>query len=128
MSGASLAAGLGATPPGVQLGELDLITDRSARNFVLQIGDTRFHGFVVRFGAQMRGYVGRCPHARLPLAQKLDDYMTADGTLIACSWHGALFEPDKGLCVGGPRVGARLTPWPVEVRDGIVFTATDSCS
>jgi len=116
---------LTATPAGVRLGALDLIADRKARNFVLQIGERRFHGFVVRSGAMVRGYVDRCPHAGLPLAQKLDDYMTADGAHIACSWHGALFESDKGLCVGGPCPGARLTPWPVEVRDGMIFTCME---
>lgn len=123
MSEPSRPVRLHATPAGVRLGALDLIVDRTARNFVLKIGEGHFHGFVVRLGASARGYVDRCPHAGLPLAQRLDDYMTADGALIACSWHGALFDSDNGLCVGGPCVGARLTSWPVEVRDGAVFTA-----
>jgi nitrite reductase/ring-hydroxylating ferredoxin subunit len=113
---------LSATPAGVRLGSLDLIIDRRARNYVLQIGEARFHGFVVRLGYAVHGYVDRCPHAGLPLAKQLDDYTTADGALIACSWHGALFNPENGLCVGGPCAGSRLTPWPVEVRDGMVFT------
>ena len=123
MSAPSPPARLHETPPGVRLGPVDLIADRKARNFVLQIGERRFHGFVVRLGATMRGYVDRCPHTGLLLAQKLDDYMTVDGALIACSWHGALFEPDTGRCVAGPCPGARLTPWPVEVRDGMIFTS-----
>jgi nitrite reductase/ring-hydroxylating ferredoxin subunit len=57
-----------ATPAGVRLGALDLIGDGKARNFVLQIGNGRFHGFVVRLGETARGYVDRCPHAGLPLA------------------------------------------------------------
>ena len=105
------------------LGPLDLIAEGAARNFVLQIGEAYFHGFAVRLGKEVRGYVDRCPHAGLPLAQKLDDYLTPSGDLIACSWHGALFGPDTGVCVGGPCVGARLTPWPLEVRDGMIVTA-----
>jgi nitrite reductase/ring-hydroxylating ferredoxin subunit len=34
-----------------------------------------------------------------------------------------LFEIDDGRCVGGPCVGARLTPWPVAVVDGAIVTA-----
>ncbi len=116
-------ARLFATPAGVRLGPLDLVPDGGARNFVLQIGQARFHGFVVRRGETVRGYVDRCPHAGLPLAQALDQYLTPDGQLIACSWHGALFDWDDGLCVGGPCAGARLTPWPVRVREGAVETA-----
>lgn len=118
-----LPARLFATPAGVKLGPLELIADGAARNFVLQIGEARFHGFVVRRGGEVRGYVDRCPHAGLPLAQQLDAYLTPAGDLIACSWHGALFDIDTGACVGGPCVGAALRPWPVVVEDGWLKTA-----
>ena len=112
-----------ATPAGVDLGPLAQIADPGARSFVLQIGETRFHGFVVRRGDAAFGYVDRCPHAGLPLAQVLDRYLTPAGDQIACSWHGALFAIDGGTCVGGPCPGARLTPWPVSVRDDRLITA-----
>jgi nitrite reductase/ring-hydroxylating ferredoxin subunit len=111
------------TPSGVNLGPLDLIADGAARNYVLQIGANRFHGFVVRRGEAVFGYVDRCPHAGLPLAQVLDQYLTPDGGMIACSWHGAVFSVEDGACLGGPCAGGRLTPWPVRVEDGRVRTA-----
>ncbi len=112
-----------ATPGGIKLAPLDAITDGKARNFVLQMRAGRFHGFVVRRGDTVFGYVDRCPHMGLPLAQVLDDYLTPRGDLIACSWHSALFEIDSGACVGGPCGGAQLTPWPVAVVDGMIVTA-----
>lgn len=118
-----LPARLFATPAGVKLGLLELIADGAARNFVLQIGEARFHGFVVRRGGEVRGYVDRCPHAGLPLARQLDAYLTPTGDLIACSWHGALFDIDTGACVGGPCAGAALRPWPVVVENGVIKTA-----
>lgn len=114
---------LTATPAGVTLGPLDQIDDGAARNFVLAIGDGRFHGFVVRRGGEVHGYVDRCPHMGLPLAKRLDDYLAPEGDLIACSWHGALFEIGTGACVGGPCAGGALTPWPVRVEDGLLKTA-----
>ena len=111
------------TPPGVRLGPLDLIADGTARNFVLEMKAGRFHGFAVRNGDTVSGYVDRCPHMALPLAQELDAYLTGDKQMIQCSWHGALFRIDDGHCVGGPCAGAALTPWPLEVRDGAIFTA-----
>lgn len=112
-----------ATPAGVRLGPLDRIADGAARNFVLQLRAGRFHGFVVRRGEAVWGYVDRCPHAGVPLTRTLDDYLTSDGGLIACSWHGALFRTDDGVCVGGPCAGQALTPWPVRVVDGAIETA-----
>jgi nitrite reductase/ring-hydroxylating ferredoxin subunit len=111
------------TPAGVRLGPIDVIADGRARGFVLQMRAGRFHGFVVRRGAAVHGYVDRCPHAGLPLAQVLDDYLTPDGALIACSWHSALFDPASGACVGGPCAGMALTPWPVRVESGDIVTA-----
>lgn len=111
------------TPPNVRLCPLDSLADPGSRNFVLQIGNAFFHGFVVRSGDAVHGYVDRCPHAGLPLAQKLDDYLTPKKDLITCGWHGALFRLEDGACVGGPCHGANLTPWPVRVEDGWVKTA-----
>ena len=123
MSEDAAPARLFATPAGVKLCTLETVVDGGARNFVLQIGEARFHGFVVRRGRDVHGYVDRCPHAGLPLAQKLDDYLTPTGDLIACSWHGALFDIDSGACVGGPCVGQTLRPWPVAALDGFIVTA-----
>lgn len=111
------------TPPGVDLGPLSQIADGRARNFVLQMKAGRFHGFAVRCGQAVHGYVDRCPHAGLPLAQELDGYMTTSGEHIACSWHGALFDPVTGVCVGGPCAGAALTPWPLSVAADRIITA-----
>jgi len=120
---APLSERLTATPPGVRLCALEEIGDPGARNFVLQMKAGRFHGFVIRRGFEVRGYVDRCPHMGLPLAQTLDQYLAGDGELIACSWHGALFRVEDGVCVGGPCVGARLTEWPVETDGAEVRTA-----
>jgi nitrite reductase/ring-hydroxylating ferredoxin subunit len=111
------------TPAGVALCTLESLADPGARNVVLQIDEAYFHGFLVRQGAEVRGYVDHCPHQGLPLAQKLDDYLTPDGRFLKCEWHGALFRPSDGLCVGGPCSGQSLTPWPVTVDGGVVRTA-----
>jgi len=110
------------TPPDVRLCPIDQIADPGARNFVLQIRDAFFHGFVVRRGDQVHGFVDSCPHMGLPLSQKLDDYLTPRKDYIVCAWHGALFRPEDGVCVGGPCTGQRLRPWPVRVEDGWLKT------
>jgi nitrite reductase/ring-hydroxylating ferredoxin subunit len=114
---------LTSTLAGVTLCALADLPDPGARNFVLEIGGRRFHGFVVRHGKAVTGFVDACPHMGLPLAKRLDDYLTEDGALIECDWHGALFRPDDGVCVGGPCIGAALKPWPVTVSGGVVRTA-----
>ncbi|PVX30103.1 Rieske (2Fe-2S) protein [Sphingomonas pokkalii] len=113
---------LTATPAGITLGPLALIADGTARNFVLEMRAGRFHGFIVRQGDAVFGYVDRCAHMPVPLSQQLDAYLTPDGTHIQCSWHGALYRIDDGRCVGGPCTGAQLLLWPVGVQDGMLIT------
>lgn len=121
-AGDAAGARLTATPAGVQLCPVGELSDGTARGFVLQMRTGRFHGFVVRHGEAARGYVDRCPHAGLPLARRLDAYLVAEGQLIACGWHGALFRVDDGYCVGGPCAGQSLQTWPVGVADGWIVT------
>ena len=108
--------------PGVRLCGLDDLGDPGTRSFRFRAERWLFAGFLVRKGYLLRGYVDSCPHASWPLAALDDRYLTRDAGHILCSGHGALFALD-GLCVAGPCYGQRLTDWPVEVREGAVFTA-----
>jgi nitrite reductase/ring-hydroxylating ferredoxin subunit len=94
-----------------------------ARAFTIGGGDWPLRGFVVRAGARVFAYVNRCPHAGHPLNLLPDRFFTADGALILCSSHGALFEKQTGFCVAGPCAGRSLTPVPVEIRYGFVILA-----
>ena len=94
-----------------------------ARAFTIGRGDWPLRGLVVRAGAQVCGYVNRCPHAGHPLDLMPGRFLTADGTLLLCSSHGALFEKATGLCVAGPCAGRTLTPVSVKIESGFVLLA-----
>ena len=93
------------------------------RAFVIGTGDWPLRGFVVRTGNAVRGYVNRCPHAGHPLNLLPHRFLTADGALILCTSHGALFEKSTGYCVAGPCAGRSLTPIALDIRDGLVLVA-----
>ncbi len=99
----------------------DLDESGGARAFTIGSGDWPLRGFVVRAGADVRGYVNRCPHAGHPLNLRPHKFLTPDGTLILCSSHGALFEKPTGYCVAGPCAGASLRPVPLTVEAGYVM-------
>lgn len=82
-----------------------------------------FAGFVVKKDGQVFGYVDSCPHAGWPLAAWDDRYLTREGDLILCGGHAALFRPHDGVCVAGPCADQKLSPWPVQVIDGQIFTS-----
>lgn len=84
--------------------------DRSANN---RSGGDSDVMFVVRHQGQLYGWLNSCPHIPgSPMAWRKDAYLNASGSHVCCHAHGALFEPDTGLCVQGPCQGRHLTAVP----------------
>ena len=94
-----------------------------ARGFTVGGGDWPLRILVVRVADAVHGYLNRCPHAGHPLDLRPQHFLTADGTLVLCASHGALFEKSTGYCLAGPCAGRSLTPVPLEVRCGFVLLA-----
>ncbi len=108
--------------PGRRLCALAEIADPGGKGFRFREEGRIFAGFIVRNGDLLAGYVDSCPHAGWPLATFDDRYLTRDGRHILCTGHGALFTLD-GQGATSPCLGEHLTAWPIELRDGDVFTA-----
>lgn len=102
---------------------LDDLGTSGTRGFSMGAGDWPLRGFVVRVNDQVRGFINSCPHAHHPLNFKPHQFLTADGSLILCASHGALFEKLTGYCVAGPCAGQSLRTVPLEVTDGYVMLA-----
>ncbi len=81
----------------------------------------RYWGFVLRWAGDVRGYVNACPHLGLPLNLSGDHFFDAEGKLLLCRMHGALFRPLDGFCVSGPCAGASLQRLEIAVRDDAVW-------
>jgi nitrite reductase/ring-hydroxylating ferredoxin subunit len=104
----------------------DLLPTGQTACFQLQHRGTRLSGFIVNHREQHYAYVNRCPHAGTPLDLWPNEFLTEDGSHLICATHGAVFEPDTGICVQGPCPGARLERLRVE-RDGewLIVTRAD---
>ena len=81
--------------------------------------------FVVRWHTSLFAYVNECQHQSTELDWNAGDFFDESKLYLMCATHGALYEPDSGLCVSGPCRGARLTGVAVHERDGCVFCAED---
>ncbi len=82
--------------------------------------------FVVRKGHQAFGYRNACPHFdRARMAWKKNEFLNGDRSHIMCAAHAALFQIEDGICVVGPCLGLRLTPVPLQIRDGIIYMVSD---
>lgn len=78
-------------------------------------------GLVIRYKGQLHAFQNLCRHQPLPLDYGDGDFLDESCRYLLCRNHGALFEPDSGLCVSGPCVGASLFQYPVEEQDGRII-------
>ena len=104
---------------------LDDIPDGGSRGFGPALGGfTRL--FAVRQGDQVFVYVNCCPHVGASLDWAPDRFLTADGTAIVCSVHGAVFGIQDGVCTAGPCVGQGLERVRSRVVDGVLVVPEDA--
>jgi nitrite reductase/ring-hydroxylating ferredoxin subunit len=85
-------------------------------------GETR-SAFVVRWRNRAFAYINECMHQATELDWNDGDFFDESGLYLMCATHGAMYEPDSGLCIAGPCRGARLVTVEVHERDGNIFCA-----
>jgi len=94
-----------------------MILKKAARKAFLEKRGRQDLLFVVKFNDEFYGWRNACPHVNnAPMAWRKDAYMDAKKQHVACHAHGALFEPDSGLCIQGPCLGKTLEKVPVYVN------------
>ncbi|UCH52662.1 MAG: Rieske 2Fe-2S domain-containing protein [Pseudomonadota bacterium] len=76
--------------------------------------------FAVRFAGRAYAYLNRCAHKLTELDWEAGQFFDAEARYLVCATHGALYQPETGLCVAGPCRGARLTALAVEEVQGRV--------
>lgn len=81
--------------------------------------------FAIRYRGQIYLWRNRCPHLDTPLNWRRNAFFNGSGDKLACFAHGALFEPDSGLCIQGACLGQRLTTLAWAITDEGWLTLTE---
>lgn len=77
--------------------------------------------FVLRWRGQVYAWRNECRHAPVELDWNPGRFLDDSGLYLVCTMHGALYEPDTGLCVSGPCTGKALYPLTVVERDSAIY-------
>jgi len=93
--------------------------------FTVCRGGVSMPAFAIRFHGEVRAYVNECQHQATELDWNPGDFFDAERLYLICATHGAMYEPDSGVCIDGPCRGARLAPVAVSERDGGVYCSED---
>lgn len=82
--------------------------------------------FAIAYNGGVYAYVNSCPHRSTELDWQAGQVFEESGLYLICATHGALFEPDSGLCVDGPCHGAQLQPLAIRVSGNDVVLSGHS--
>ena len=74
--------------------------------------------FVVQFQGRAHAYLNRCAHVPVELDWLEGAFFDDTGQYLVCATHGAMYEPQSGLCVDGPCKGRSLEPLDCRIEDG----------
>jgi len=88
-----------------------------------ELGDDSI--ILLRLGERVCAYLNVCPHAGRPLNWAPGRFLYQHGQLV-CASHGAAFQPEDGLCIGGPCRGQSLQPVAVQVREGAIYACASA--
>jgi nitrite reductase/ring-hydroxylating ferredoxin subunit len=94
--------------------------------FEVRRGGAPHPAFAIRHGGRVYAYLNRCAHVGVELDWLPGRFFDADGMVLICSTHGALYDPASGACLGGPCRGGALAAIPVDEVDGAVVLQRDS--
>lgn len=108
-----------APAPGACLAPSDRVGEGEAATLTLGA----FPVLLVRSGAGLRGFVNACPHQYLPLDHRGGRVLSADGTTLRCTNHGAGFDAATGAGVEGLGLGCALAEIPLAERGGRIYVA-----
>jgi nitrite reductase/ring-hydroxylating ferredoxin subunit len=116
----------GGPPAGHLLADLSgLPADKAVTLKIPYGGDRRISVFVQRLASrEVVAYVNACPHIGVELDLTPGRFLDRSGRHFICAMHGALFEPDTGLCTDGPCKGQHLRAIAIQVAGDKVFTRT----
>ena len=95
----------------------------SVKKFWLICQKYRVDAFLINYQGTFYAYVNRCRHMTTPLDFVRYQFFTEDGSRLICLTHGALYEPDSGVCVEGPCQGLALYRLPVLIDRGEVLVS-----
>jgi len=99
------------------IAKIDEVSPGSVKKFWLICQKYRVDAFLINYKGNFFAYVNRCRHMTTPLDFVRDEFWSEDRRHLMCYTHGALYEPDSGLCISGPCKGESLFRLPV-VIDG----------
>ncbi|MGB0585508.1 MAG: Rieske (2Fe-2S) protein [Limisphaerales bacterium] len=109
----------------IRIAAVDEVEEGKTLKFSFKRKERPMEGFVGRFNGTLFAYENTCRHIPISLDYGDNRFFTNQGDALMCQTHGAVYEPDTGLCTRGPCAGASLFPLEVVEEDGVLWFEED---
>ncbi len=103
-----------------------LVDGGNAVRFTVMHRGEEAPAFVLRFRHGVHAYLNRCSHRGVSLDWDPGRFFDRSGRYLICAVHGAHYEPDTGVCVGGPCSGGLVKLSVVEKDNAIYLASSDA--
>jgi len=89
--------------------------------FEVNAGGEVLSAFAVRHTGGVSAFINRCGHRDLQLDWSPGEFFDLDSRWLICATHGALYDPETGVCRGGPCNGTGLTALAIIEESGGIY-------
>jgi len=106
----------------IKISEVSNLSAPQCQTLDISYQDSVFDILLVCYGSnQLAAYLNQCPHTGVNLNWQQNDCFDFSQRYLACSLHGALFQPDDGFCIYGPCREQSLLPVALVIEGDAIF-------
>jgi nitrite reductase/ring-hydroxylating ferredoxin subunit len=97
------------------------VKEGQSLKFEIPRKDRKSEAFVIKKNGKFYSYLNLCRHWTVGLDFDDNDFFSEDKEWLVCKNHGAIYEPDTGICNGGPCGGAALYRVPLIEKEQTLY-------
>jgi nitrite reductase/ring-hydroxylating ferredoxin subunit len=104
-----------------KLAEIEDVKEDIWHEFSLQVDQNLYSIMLIKKQDQYLGFKNSCPHQGRRMDYASGKFLISESGNIICPAHGAEFQADDGLCIGGPCLGQALESIKIKTNDDSIF-------
>jgi len=108
-------------PTLLKIASLDELKNGESKKFKIKRPDRDTEAFLIKKDGKYFAYLNLCRHWTVGLDFDDNEFFSEDKNWLVCKNHGAIYNPESGICESGPCGGAALYGVPLVEKDGAIY-------
>ena len=108
-----------------KVASLEELQNGQSKKFNLKRKDRVTEAFIIKKDGKCYAYLNLCRHWSVGLDFGDNEFLSEDKNWLVCKNHGAVYNPETGICESGPCGGAGLYKVPLLEKNGFLYAELD---